>query len=255
MSIKEKLLETANLYPKELIQGEVKNINRIEFNIQLALNGSENKNLSDLEICDLGGGIGLFTPGCASLGFKRVVLIDDFGDPGNYPYGNKELAVHEKLGIEVFSRNVISSGISDIKGAFDVITSFDSMEHWHNSPKHLFKEVFMKLKSGGVFVLGVPNCVNLRKRITVPFGNGKWSKMEHWYEPDIFRGHVREPDVSDLLYIAKDMGLNNLRIIGRNWQGYYSGSHMIRVLTYFADHVLRAKPSLCSDIYLVGQKE
>ena len=43
-------------------------------------------------------------------------------------------------------------------------------------------------------MVGVPNCVNLRKRLTVPLGRGKWSPMADWYEQPSFRGHVREPD-------------------------------------------------------------
>ena len=34
--------------------------------------------------------------------------------------------------------------------------------------------------------------------------------MAHWYEPELFRGHVREPDVDDLRYIARDMGLEDV---------------------------------------------
>jgi hypothetical protein len=47
------------------------------------------------------------------------------------------------------------------------------MEHWHHSPKRLFRQVSDKLlKPGGRFVLAVPNCVNLRKRLSVPLGVG-----------------------------------------------------------------------------------
>ena len=48
--IKKILLETTKLYPKELIQGEVKDINRIAFNIEIAINGLKNKDISDIEI-------------------------------------------------------------------------------------------------------------------------------------------------------------------------------------------------------------
>ena len=64
--------------------------------------------------------------------------------------------------------------------------------------------------------------MNLRKRITVPLGYGKWSRMEDWYEEDRFRGHVREPDVADLRYIGADLDLKNIEILGRNWLGYQS---------------------------------
>jgi hypothetical protein len=76
------------------------------------------------------------------------------------------------------------------------------------------------LKPGGLFFLGVPNCVFLRKRITVPLG--KWSSMDEWYERETFGGHIREPDVGHLRYIARDLGLGYVRVFGRNWLGYAS---------------------------------
>ena len=97
------------------------------------------------------------------------------------------------------------------------MTSFDSMEHWHHSPKRLFRQVSAQLlKPRGRFVLGVPNCINARKRLSVPLGIGKWSAIEDRYEEPEFRGHVREPDVADLRYIARDMGLKDVQIFGRN---------------------------------------
>lgn len=241
-------------YPKELQTKISRDIPRIYFNIQSGLQTQKNKSVEDLSICDLGGGIGLFSVGCASHGFGRVVLVDDFEDEINHKLGESILSVHKGLGIEIYSRDVVKKGISDIEGKFDIITSFDSMEHWHDSPKKLFSGVYEKLNKGGVFVLGVPNCVNMRKRITVPFGYGKWSSMKAWYEDEIFRGHVREPDVDDLEYIAKDMGLKNVRVVGRNWQGYYSPNKLTRIGAMLFDYPLRVNPGLCSDIYLIGTK-
>ena len=46
-------------------------------------------------------------------------------------------------------------------------------------------------------LLGVPNCVNLRKRITVPLGRGKWvvhGRLAR--QRPTSGGHVREPDVA-----------------------------------------------------------
>ena len=185
---------------------------------------------------------------------KRTVLVDDFDDSVNHQVGSSILDLHRKLGVEVISRDVVEKGIHDLAGNFDIITTFDSMEHWHHSPKRLFHEVAEKLNPGGAFVLGVPNCVNMRKRVTVPLGFGKWSGIQEWYEVDKFRGHVREPDVSDLTYIACDMGLVDVKIYGRNWLGYYSESPAIRLATKIMDYPLRLNPSLCSDIYMIGNK-
>ena len=247
----ESLAAVAKQYPGNLRSHQFKDVRRIAFNISLALG---DRDIKDLSICDLGGGIGLFSIGCAALGAKRTVLVDDFRDPVNFRVGNSVLDLHRAHGVEVVSRDVVSQGIDDLEGPFDVITSFDSMEHWHASPKRLFAQVIDKLRPGGRFVLGVPNCVNMRKRVTVPFGLGKWSPMAEWYEEEAFRGHVREPDVGDLHYIAADMGLVNVKIHGRNWLGYHSGKRWIRAVVQVFDHPLRAAPSLCADIYMTGQK-
>jgi len=254
LNLHDVLRNVANEYPKDMVDGQVRDISRISFNIGVALDAAKHKPHSELEICDLGGGLGLFSIGCAAYGMKRTVLVDDFDDPVNHRVGASILDLHRSLGVEVISCDVVETGILDITGNFDIITTFDSMEHWHHSPKRLFHEVVEKLNPGGAFVLGVPNCVNIRKRITVPLGIGKWSGMQEWYEADKFRGHVREPDVSDLRYIARDMGLVDIKIYGRNWLGYYSASQAIRFATKIMDYPLRLKPSLCSDIYMIGRK-
>jgi 2-polyprenyl-3-methyl-5-hydroxy-6-metoxy-1,4-benzoquinol methylase len=250
----EVLRNVAHRYPKDLVDPEVRDIPRISFNISIAVDAAKPKSHSELEVCDLGGGIGLFSVGCAAYGMKRTVLIDDFDDSVNHRGGDSILDLHRSLGVEVIARNVVEDGIDDIAGTFDIITTFDSMEHWHHSPKRLFHQVMGKLKPGGVFVLGVPNCVNIRKRITVPLGIGKWSGMQEWYEAARFRGHVREPDVGDLICIARDMGLIDTKVHGRNWQGYDSASAVVRFATRIFDYPLRLKPSLCSDIYMTGRK-
>jgi hypothetical protein len=126
------------------------------------------------------------------------------------------------------------------------------MEHWHHSPKKIFHSIKLWLKHNGLFVLGVPNCVNLRKRLTIPFGYGKWTSMKEWYEKEEFRGHVREPDVDDLLYIAKDMDLKNVEILGRNLVSCRSDKRMVRFATIIFGYLLQLRPSLCGDIYMIG---
>ena len=268
MQMVEEILEgIARSYPSKFIDDQLRDIPRIAFNIRLALNGADPKAMS---ICDIGGGVGLFSIGCAALGMSAL-LVDDFADPINRRVGDTVLVVHKKYNVRILSRNVITDGLADISERFDVVTSFDSMEHWHHSPKRLFRQVGEQLlKPGGRFVLGVPNCVNLRKRFSVPLGVGKWSSMEDWYQEPEFRGHIREPDVADLRYIALDMGLKEVQILGRNWAhcryahdrpaardpfapgGYVSRSGFVRLATWITDRPLRMFPSLCLDLYLIG---
>lgn len=250
----EVLNHIAHEYPEEVAPEQIRDITRIAFNIRMALESVSPKDPSEIELCDLGGGIGLFSAGCAALGVKRTVLVDDFSDAINQRLGGSILDLHRRLGVEVVSRDVVASGIMDIEGSFDVITTFDSMEHWHHSPKRLFGEVVAKLKPDGVFVLGVPNRANLRKRIALLIGKGSWSHMQDWYEAETFRGHVREPDVDDLMYISRDLGLVDSAIHGRNWLGYHSSNPMLRLAAKITDYPLRLRPAWCSDLYLKGRK-
>lgn len=247
-----KLKEVAARYPPQMIHDQMADISRIAFNISLSI--PVETPISEAVICDIGGGIGLFSVGCKALGFGKVILVDDFQDQINQQMGESIFNIHHHFGVTVVSRDVFSQGLGNLGVQLDVITSFDSMEHWHHSPKPLFHELIGLLKPSGLFVLGVPNCVNLRKRLTVPLGHGKWSSMQDWYEPTVFRGHVREPDMQDLIYIAKDLRLENVRILGRNWLGYSAQSGLLRLATRLGDFLLRLKPSLCSNLYLVGSK-
>ena len=255
MDHKKQLFKIANEYPDRLVNEQISDIERTNYHMNLVLESFDSKLKTELEICDLGGGLSPFSIICAENNFKRVVLVDDFDDSANRNLGEDQLKLHKKYGIEIFTRDLLNQGLKNIEGNFDIISTFDSMEHWHNSPKRLFHEVMDKLKKDGIFIIGVPNCVNLRKRITVPFGYGKWSSIESWYEEEKFRNHVREPDVGDLFYIAKDINLKDIKIYGRNWLGLSSTNNFVKNITKVVDPVIRFFPSLCSNLYLVGRKK
>jgi SAM-dependent methyltransferase len=181
-----------------------------------------------------------------------ATLVDDFRDSVNKSGpGADALSLLKELGVTIDSRDVMDD-FHLPANHYDAITSFDSMEHWHASPKTLFRGLFDSPRPGGWFILSGPNCVNLRKRISVPLGKGKWSPMSSWYEEETFRAHVREPDVEDLRYIAADLGLQEVKIFGRNWLGFHRAG--MRQVMPAIDAVLRLKPSLCANIYMVGRK-
>ena len=247
-SIRLRLSELASGYPPELQAAQRSDVARIAFHLGLLL-----ARVPQGRVADVGGGVGLFSVGARACGLQSV-LVDDFRDSVNTQLGDAALEMHRKLGVEVISRDVITEGVGLEPASLDAVTSFDSMEHWHHSPKKLFAQLMTALKPGGLFLLGVPNCVNMRKRITVPFGRGSWSGMGEWYDEPVFRGHVREPDVRDLRYIARDLKLTNVRVLGRNWQGRMSPNGLVRALTAIFDLPLRMRAGWCSDIYLIGQK-
>lgn len=203
-------------------------------------------------VLDLGAGVLPFMLVCQRLGFK-CTLVDDYKDMTYAEAGTSEvLEINSRYGVQIISNNIFDIDYSQLP-VLDMVTTHDSMEHWHNSPKNIFHALRNRLSPSGIFWIGVPNCVNLRKRITVPFGYGKWTTMDQWYELEIFRDHVREPDVGDLLYIARDLNLKNVKISGKNWIGLRHHSKIVKILTPFIDAPLQLFPTLCSDIYLYGR--
>lgn len=248
--ITSELIRLSRRYPPELVQGQLSDVERISFHIGLIAAAMP----AGGRVCDIGGGIGLFSVGCAALGYDAV-LVDDFRDEVNIEHGDSVFSLHKDHGVTVVCADVLSDQFFLAGQSFDAITSFDSIEHWHHSPKALFATVRKALKQDGLFLLGAPNRVNLRKRLAVPFGGGKWSSIREWYEQTPFRGHVREPDLEDFRHIAADMGFAEYRLFGRNWLGYSSKNRIVRNITPFVDRPLRIFPSLCSDIYLMARRE
>ncbi|NWJ41650.1 MAG: methyltransferase domain-containing protein [Geothrix sp.] len=255
--IKTLLEGLAREYPPEVAAIRLRDIPRVAFQIEFIKRHQPGAKT----LCDVGGGISLFPLACAALGLETIV-IDNFLDVfHNDALDNKRESLFEaaykiqdKYGVQRVTRDFIIDGLEFSPGSIDVITTIDSLEHWHHSPKKLFRDVMSSLAPGGLFFISVPNCVNLRKRMTVPFGFGKWSGMDAWYEKERFVGHVREPDVDDLRYMAKDMGMRSWEIFGRNWQGYLNRRQWVRAITPVVDVPLQLFPTLCSDLYLVGYK-
>ena len=170
--LSETLSKIAREYPPELVAAQLSDVVRIAFHISLLGNAKS--------VCDIGGGIGLFSVGCAALGIKAT-LVDDFNDPVNKRFGGTALPIHAQYGVEVVKRDAVVDDLRLPPSSFDAITLFDSMEHFHHSPKHLLHSLLDSLVPHGLLIIGCPNCVNIRKRITVPLGYGEWSSMSNWY--------------------------------------------------------------------------
>ncbi len=239
------LYSTAMEYPEHMREMQIQDIERVAYHISLVYGKGK-------RILDIGGGVGLFSPGCAVFGMT-VFLLDDFRDEINRREGDSILDLHRTKGISIISGDAPSielvKYLGNYKHRFDCITSFDSMEHFHHSPRRLFHQIKRLLKEDGYFLVGVPNAVDILSRLRVLFGISCWSKFEDWYYPEEFRGHVREVTVRDLLLIAKDMGFKKLKIFGANW---VLRKRHPAILARCFDNVLRKVPSLCSDIYLLA---
>lgn len=242
------LTSIARSYPPAVAFHGLPDVERAAFQLELVLTRKSSK----IRLCDIGGGISLFPVGCAAAGIKTTV-VDDFRDPRQFPVDDSVLQIHRRHGVQLITRDFIAQGLDFPPSSFDVITTFGSFEHWHNSPRKMLAQVVECLAPNGLFVLGTVNAVNLRKRLYMPFGRVQWSSMEDWYETETFRGHVREPSVADIRYVTADMGLREVHVIGRNWRGLLH-DRPLRTITRITDPLLRLRPQLCSDIYVLGSK-
>ena len=164
--------DLARSYPPELVPHQLADVPRIAHHVEAVIARCG----PAARVCDVGGGIGMFTPACADAGME-VTLVDDFADPVNDRVGDAVLDLHRARGVEVVRRDVIEEGLELDPGSLDCVTSFDSIEHWHHSPKRLLHGLVAALRPGGWLILGAPNRVNARKRVTTPFGRNEWSPL------------------------------------------------------------------------------
>ncbi len=218
-------------------------------------------------LVDLGAGLSVLGPVCKAYGMN-VTLIDDFGGGGGVEHGNPDsgvplLEVFEKrLGLNIVRANFLESALPLPDSSVEVVTCFHSLEHWHHSPKRLFKEIVRILKPNGVVIIATPNAVNIRKRVFVLLGKTNLPTLKEWYEDGDprFRGHVREPVIADLQNLMRWNGLQVAGTYGRNFIGQESKvlsgvpAPLLKFVGQSSAVLLRFFPSLCSDIHVVGKK-
>ena len=218
-------------------------------------------------LVDIGAGLCAFGPVARQLGLE-VTLVDDFAGGGGVVAGHEAQeqtmlnAFEQKLGVRISRQDVLFQPLPLPDASVDIVTCFNSLEHWHHSPKRLFREIVRVLKPRGVLLIATPNAANIRKRVYAVFGENIFDRLEWWYQDGDpqFRGHVREPIVRDLKQIMHWNGFEVFAVHGRNFIGRYSKSlgflppRLVTALAGLADHLLRPFPTLCSDIFVVGRK-
>jgi SAM-dependent methyltransferase len=219
------------------------------------------------KLVDLGAGLSVFGPVCKAYGMD-VTLIDDFGGGGGVDLDRPETSMplldvfERRFGLSIVRSNFLEEPLPLPTSSVDAITCFHSLEHWHHSPKRLFKEIVRILKPGGLLVIATPNAVNLRKRTFVLLGKSNLPTLKDWYDEGdpVFRGHVREPIIADLKGLIERNGMKVEGVYGRNFIGQRSKvlagvpAPILGFVARASQAVLRFFPSLCSDIHVVGRK-
>ena len=217
-------------------------------------------------LLDLGAGLSAF--GCmARLKGMDVTVVDDFGGGGGVD--RDDLTETRRMleawktqwGIRVVEQDFIAKPLPLDSNSVDIVTCFHSLEHWHHSPKRLFREITRVLKPQGWIILATPNAANIRKRFYVLTGRNT-TVLDDWYHhgDPVFRGHVREPVLGELHQILKWNGFDVVASYGRNFIG--RGSHalaflpprLLEIAAAGSQSLLRFFPTLCSDIHVMGRK-
>lgn len=206
-------------------------------------------------IVDLGGGVSAPLLALARLGME-VHVVDDFGQAYyERPEWQEAIALFEKAGVR-FHRASLDDCTFDFVAdrSVDRLVSYDCFEHLHSSPRRVLERATPKLVSGGRLVVGVPNAVNALKRIRVVAGRTNLAPFDDWWlRGDPFRGHVREWTAGELLEMAGRLGLRKARVEGRNWFAYQRREGLPLPLVRLADRLLRLRPGLSSNLYLVAE--
>lgn len=165
-----------------------------------------------LRLLDLGGGAMEKSAMFRKLGFD-CYAIDDLRDP----WHQRE---DHRIQIEQFAT---ANGINFHPGSFetaqnvfepasfDVVCSFNTIEHLHGSPRSLLNMMGQFARPDGVILIVMPNAVNLRKRLDVLRGRSNYVNIsQYFYQVGEWRGHVREFTLEEMRYICESTGFDRL---------------------------------------------
>ena len=170
--------------------------------------GSKGGRLRVLELGIGWGGASL----CLARQGALVVGVDDFAD-GYDSQGRPQMEFLSGQNVRVVRGDVLRLPIRP--GSFDVVILNDVLEHM-SVPKRLLRAVNELLAPGGVFIMEVPNSVALYKRLRVACGLSNYYRMEHFFQDEDYRGHVREYTKSEIAYMLEQTGFTPLEIRGVN---------------------------------------
>ena len=212
---------------------------------------------SPVKVVDVGCGDGVLLgavkflfPDCVCVG------IDDYGDHNAYSEIRK---VNSRIGVEYLSVDASLASHGQLTYTLQdssVILALNTIEHWHRSPRRFLEQSVFSLRPEGVLILAAPNNSNLKKRLLAALGCTQWSPFDDWFNRSdiVFRGHVREPNISDLFAIGKQLRCVT-RVYGKNFIGLYHPSRLVRGVTRIIDGFISPFPSICSDLYAVFRPE
>jgi SAM-dependent methyltransferase len=215
-------------------------------------------------VVDLGGGFSPWNPLLAEEG-RRVTVVDSFAGYWTSHWSGHEGADVAKLvellrdaGVRLVEADLVAWEPAEhfAPRSVDVVFSSHTFEHFHSSPLPLLRRCLEVLRDGGRVVICVPNAVNLRKRLAVLVGRTNLPEFDSFFMGEgAYWGHVREYCTDDLRRLAAVLGLEDVRVFGRNWVGrawVLARAHVPAPLLRCGDWLLSRRAGLCTDLYLEG---
>jgi len=253
---------------------------KVKYYINLALKSFEDPENNSYKIADCGSGYSVFIP-CLTDFIKqsKLYMIDNFKSLDKFHTSNeiakenkykkkflpKVNKLLKKLKIKKINLNFEKEKLKFKSNSLDLITTFHCIEHFHASPKFFINECYKALKPNGVFVVGVPNAVNFRKRISVLFGYTNYYALSEYWNYKEYYGHVREPTKAELKFFCKDAGFTNIEVYGKNFMGHERFSRIIskfirskkisRAISSLLLKPLEIFPGLCTDLHVICRKK
>lgn len=146
------------------------------------------------------------------LGFQ-CFAADDLSDPWHLRDKNDEKIVGfaRRMGIEFYRQRSDDYSIPFELESFDIVCSLAVIEHLHQSPRELLNCMGQFAVPNGLIVVGMPNAVNLRKRLSVAIGKSNHVPVDQFYYSEgIWRGHVREYTLRETEFICRSNGFDVL---------------------------------------------
>jgi ubiquinone/menaquinone biosynthesis C-methylase UbiE len=206
------------------------------------------------KILDVGAGGGLLLSLLSELGHECYAV-----DISDLPSISPE--IFRDKGIEFRQCNVEVDPIPYPDNYFDGIVCCQTLEHFTHSHLNAMKEMFLKLKHGGLVEVDVPNAVSFRNRSRMLRGkNITWDYEKHYLHTEAvqYKGksfypdrHNREFTLSELVMLLKEAGFRNIDAYHLRSMRYRTGwERALHLGTLIRDTV----PSMRKSLIAFGEK-
>lgn len=173
----------------------------------------------DASICDLGSYINIYPVVLKLLGMT-VTTVDLYPQkvPDSCDYNPsiiRALDLYRELDIHVIEMDLYQVELQ--ASYYDVISCYETFEHLWHSPRPIMEKVGRALRGGGVFIISVPNIVNIANRIKVLIGRSPLPAFEDYYRHgNPFWGHRREMTIGEVDWMMKQAGLSKVKVFTAN---------------------------------------